>query len=888
VSVERLAGIVGERYEVDREIGHGGMATVYLAHDVRHDRDVAIKLLRPELSAVLGAERFLNEIKVTAQLQHPHILPLYDSGTGDGLLYYVMPFVEGESLRRRLERERQLPLVDAIRVADEVADALDYAHRHGVIHRDVKPENILLHEGRVMVADFGIALAVQKAGGARITETGLSLGTPQYMSPEQATAERELDGRSDIYSLGCVFYEMLAGETPHSGPTTQAIIAKILTDKPRPLRELRESVPPGLAVVVHAAIAKLAADRYGTAGEFRTALGRPGATSPALPFEAGTKSLSSWPRRIALVAGIVALALVGGWFVRQTTLPAPASFPPSRLAILAPGAGGAGGAGLFGQVAVTPDGSAVIYASVPIGQGDNNLMLQRLDAAEPTPIPGTNNLYDPEISPDGRWLVLKGSGTYRAAGSYRLPIQGGKPEPIPELGAAVHTAWHPDGSLWFTRTPYRELARLTGESGSTPEVMLRNLPGLRLQQIVNRATALVVQAPVGTASGTCYAIDLKTGELTPVLDVPVAAARYASGYLVYARPNGELLAIAFDPKARRVSGAAVPIGTGVSLTGVGDAQFAVSGNGTVAYIPEEPRSLVFVDTAGTVRPATAARHNFHAPKFSPDGRRIAVDFTSADGRDVWILDLDQQTLSRATFDRDGHDATWTPDGRQITYTTFHNGPLGVFRVRPGSGAPAESLLTSATLAYTGLWLRDGSGLVTVANETSRGTIHDIAIVRNGGRGPIEPIAATPYREQYPDVSPNGSWLAYVSDQSGRPEVYVRPLAQEGDAVQVSVTGGDEPVWSRDGRKLFYRGTSEGDIDMVVADVQTTPTFRVSGRKKLFSVGEFVPTNPHASYDVSPDGKTFLMVRRSAAGRLMVIQNLPELVRRAQPAVRTTP
>src|SRR5881296_3388687 len=211
-----------DRYEIEREIGAGGMATVYLARDLRHDRPVALKLLNPELGAVLGVERFLSEIRVTANLQHPNLLPLFDSGAANGLLFYVMPFVEGESLRARLDREKQLPVDEAIRVATAVASALDYAHSHGVIHRDLKPENILLQAGQPVVADFGIALAVSNAGGARITQTGLSLGTPQYMSPEQATGDRVIDGRTDIYSLGAVLYEMLAGDPPHTGSTAQA------------------------------------------------------------------------------------------------------------------------------------------------------------------------------------------------------------------------------------------------------------------------------------------------------------------------------------------------------------------------------------------------------------------------------------------------------------------------------------------------------------------------------------------------------------------------------------------------------------------------------------------------------------------------------------------
>src|SRR5262245_61600512 len=239
----RLASALGGRYQVERQLGEGGMATVFLAHDVRHDRKVALKVLRPELGAVLGVERFLSEIRVTANLQHPHLLPLFDSGEADGQLFYVMPYVEGESLRARLERERQLPIDEALRLTTAVAGALDYAHRHGVIHRDLKPENVLVHDGQPLVADFGIALAVSNAGGQRVTQTGLSLGTPAYMSPEQATGDRAIDGRTDVYSLGAMLYEMLTGDPPHTASTAQAIIARVLTEKPRPVRAARETVP---------------------------------------------------------------------------------------------------------------------------------------------------------------------------------------------------------------------------------------------------------------------------------------------------------------------------------------------------------------------------------------------------------------------------------------------------------------------------------------------------------------------------------------------------------------------------------------------------------------------------------------------------------------------
>jgi eukaryotic-like serine/threonine-protein kinase len=260
--IQELRDALADRYRIEGELGQGGMATVYLAQDLKHERSVAVKVLKPELAAVLGAERFIHEIRTTAALQHPHILPLFDSGTAAGFLFYVMPFIPGETLRSRLDRETQLGVDEAVRMAMNVADALDYAHRHGVIHRDIKPENILLHEGRPMVADFGIALAVSAAAGGRMTETGLSLGTPHYMSPEQATAEKEIGARSDVYSLASVLYEMLAGQPPHMGGSAQQIIMKIITEQAAPVTQYRKSVPPHVAAALAVALEKLPADRF--------------------------------------------------------------------------------------------------------------------------------------------------------------------------------------------------------------------------------------------------------------------------------------------------------------------------------------------------------------------------------------------------------------------------------------------------------------------------------------------------------------------------------------------------------------------------------------------------------------------------------------------------
>src|SRR5205814_1803628 len=278
--LRNLTTALADRYVVEREIGAGGMATVYLARDLRHDRHVALKVLKPDLGAVLGVERFLSEIKVTANLQHPHLLPLFDSGEAEGLLYYVMPFVEGESLRSRLDREKQLPIDEAIRMSIAIANALEYAHSHGVIHRDLKPENILLQAGQPVIADFGIALAVSNAGGNRITQTGLSLGTPQYMSPEQATGDRAIDARTDVYSLGAMIYEMLVGDPPHSASTAQAVIAKVLTERAQSVRVARPAVPEHVDHAVSRALEKLPADRWHSAAELSDALSGKVAIAP--------------------------------------------------------------------------------------------------------------------------------------------------------------------------------------------------------------------------------------------------------------------------------------------------------------------------------------------------------------------------------------------------------------------------------------------------------------------------------------------------------------------------------------------------------------------------------------------------------------------------------
>jgi predicted RNase H-related nuclease YkuK (DUF458 family) len=871
-----FANELHDRYRIEREVGRGGMASVYLAEDLRHGRRVAIKVLHSELAAVVGSDRFLSEIRTTATLQHPHILGLIDSGEAAGVLYYVMPFVDGESLRDRLSREHQLPIEEAVRLAREIAAALDYAHRHLVVHRDIKPENILLQDGNALVSDFGIALAITTAGGMRLTQTGVSLGTPQYMAPEQAIGDPMIDARADLYALGAVTYEMLVGQPPFVAPTVQATFASAMTDTPRALRSQRQTIPPYVESAVLKALEKLPADRFSTAKEFAAALLPPaGWVAPALPRRGPRAPV------IAGLVGLAALLALGvGWFLGRRAEPdRSASYPPSRLAIAGPRIGATAWSALHRQLTLTPDGMTLIYV-VMTADGKSQLVRQSLEDAEPASIPDIRSATSAILlAPDGRRFIGWAAPEREA---YRYSLTGGPSSPVLFPGGFTPFAQWDERGIWFTPNNGGGLWRLD-PNDSTARLVSPASQGLRLQQFLPDRRHLLAMSRASTQSGPAVIYDLQTGEKTPLISTAIVEVRYVAGFLVYVLPNGTFEAAPFDVESRRITGPAVSIGTGVSVTGTGVAQIAVASNGTIAYIVEEPQSLVLADRAGAFRAALDARHNYHNPRFSPDGRRISVDFISADGRDVWILSLEDGTLTRATFERDAHDATWTPDGESITYTSARTGAVGIYRKRTTGTGPGQLLFAAPQIAFTGVWLRDTSGLLTAANDLHPGSDADIAVVRNGGRGPLEPLVATEFTEGFPALSPDGQWVAFTSDRTGRSEVYVLPLRGDRDQFQVSIEGGIEPAWAPDGRTIYYRSLGQGEPHLVAADLRINPSMVITARRSLFPVADIIGANPHANYDVSPDGKTFVMVRRSPATRIMVIQNLPGLVRHLQGA-----
>ncbi len=861
----QLTSALGDRYALERELGVGGMALVYRARDLKHHRKVALKVLRPELAALIGAERFLQEIEVTANLQHPHILPLHDSGEAGGFLYYVMPYVEGEALRDRLARDKQLPVDEAVQIAREVADALDYAHRHGVVHRDIKPENILLHGGHVAVADFGIALAVSTAGGGtRLTETGMSLGTPHYMAPEQAMGEREITPKADIYALGCVLYEMLVGEPPFTGPTAQAIIARVMTEQPRSLTLQRHTIPAHVEAAVLMALEKLPADRFASAAQFAEALVHPGSipvmpavTAAVAPGVGAAARLGTRPRasRRVVAVGALGLAAAAGAAVWAWVGPKPAR--PARGIVrfaiqLQREAEPVGARG--STIAYAPDGSRIVY--VGRSQAGQRLYARGLNALEPVAISGTDGASLPFFSPDGQSIGLNQGGRLS-----RVTLAGGPVTGLTDpYGTVYGASWGPDDAIVFATDSglmevpaaggraHRLAAPDSGEAFRWPEV----LPD-------GRAVLFTVFAR-GTV--TLAALVRRTGEVRRLKQTGAYPRYVAGGFVVLTDPSGTVSALAFDAERLRVAGAALPVAENVATDADGDCNLGVSRSGDFAYqaVLLAPSRLVQVDRSGIARDAGLDTGYYFAPRLAPDARRVAVsryaDATQTT-RDVWLLDLVRHTRTRLTFDTTAALPAWTPDGRRVAYSRCESASGFMCSISwvpaDGSGAP-ESLVVAAGQWSAAGFEPGGRGLVYSGRSSSQAKSAIWRVDLAGSRTPRQ-VLATNFPALSPSLSPDGRWLAYVTDESGRNEVYVRPYPGPGGRWQVSLDGGTEPLWSLTGREILYRNGER----MMAAVVRAQDQLEVGNRIQLFS-GAYSQFGPWRSYDVTRDGQTFLMLQ----------------------------
>ena len=859
-------------YVIESEIGRGGMATVYLAHDRKHERRVAIKVLHAELAAMIGTERFLQEIRVTAQLQHPHILGLIDSGVfgpdaGEcaGRPYYVMPYVEGESLRARLERDRQLPVADVIRLACELASALDYAHRHGVVHRDIKPENILLHDGSALVADFGIALAVQQAGGARLTQTGLSLGTPQYMSPEQAMGERTIDARSDIYALGAVTYEMLVGEAPFAGPTAQAVIARVLTEEPRAIQGQRKSVPPQVEAAVMRALEKIPADRFTSASEFADALGdaRASPSGVSTTSHRTARAGKEW-RALSVAHAAVTIAASGlaalFWIRAHDDGSPPAlvrftlAFPQAeRVSDLA-----------HAPIAISPDGMTIVYVA---DGGPRQLYARPLADLAAHPLPGTDGASMPFFSPDGRWV---GFVNLTSRKMFKVALSGGAVVTVAENVGGLGASWASDNAIVTGAQSEGKGLELVSVADGRSRVL--TTPSRkngdfshRSPKVLSDGTSVLFTSWSGNLRSSRIAIgDVTFGTYT-VLDITgTSPLGVFEGKLLYLRSDGTLMAVPVDVRGRRVTGQALPVLEGVSVYASGASRIAASNDGSLVYVTGVNASrLVLADDHGAARPLFDAARNFGHPRFSPDGQRIALDIIGKT-TEIWIYDLAARSLTPLTTGGNNDRPEWSPDGRRILYRSGRSGGTSGlwWQASDGSGA-ADSLFQTHDGPHAGVLTPDGKTLVY--RVTRAGSRRDIWQVGLGGDRTPRPIVATPFDETLPRISPDGRWLAYVSDESGELEIYVRPFPGPGGRWQVSAGGGSEPIWSRAGDRLFYRNGKQ----LLAAVISAAPAFSVKRRDLLFE-SDLLTDNFHANFDVAPDGRRFVMLAPSGSPEQVVV------------------
>jgi serine/threonine-protein kinase len=868
--VERLSAALSDRYRIERELGAGGMATVYLARDLRHLRQVAVKVLRPELSSALGPERFLREIETTASLRHPHILPLYDSGEAAGFLFYVMPYVEGESLRDRLKRDKQLPLDDALRITREVADALSYAHSKGVIHRDIKPENILLESGHAVVADFGIAKAVSAAGGQSLTRTGMSIGTPQYMSPEQAAGESDLDGRSDLYSLACVLYEMLAGQPPFSGATAESLVHQHLIVDARPITQLRPAVPAAIADALTRALAKNPADRFNPAAHFAAAL--------TVPESAGARRAPLRP----LVVGVAALGVVAAIAIVVLLTRRPAEAPVISVGKTVQVTREPG---LEVDPALSPDGASIAYAAGPTSA--MQIYVRQVSGGRPVALTTdtTNNFRWPRWSPDGSQIAYQSND-----GIYLVPALGGAPRLVTHFERGTLAAgpesktpiagfdWSPDGKrvLWAQG---HEGDGITVKTLATGDTIALRAPGATLTPAWSpdgKRVAVAVGNPefiFGTAyfgntgSMAIWVIPLEGGPA-----VRVAADSSLNVSPQWSPDGRELFWVSDRDGSRDVyqqhlspSGAAV--GAPRRLTTGTDAQgLSVSRiSGRMAYsrlslwssiwsIPVPARGPVSIRGATRI---TTGNESIEDVDVSSDGRWLVFDSDRGGNPDLYVMPAAGGEARQITTDPAGDfSPDWSPDGRRIVFHSRREGNRNIYTV-DADGTGLHRWTSGKEEELDADWAPDGQTVIYEA--FGGGAQHQFRTLRlvDGATPTAVPVEVGDFAHW----SPDGKSMAYHGPDGLR----VRNLSTGAETlVASSGVDGAEVIyaaWSRDGASIYYISNS--------ARGATIRVVSASGGRSAALVNLDDPTRQHTKYGLCTDGKLFYMTLGSPESDIFV-------------------
>jgi serine/threonine-protein kinase len=888
-------------YEILAPLGAGGMGEVWKAKDTRLGREVAVKVLPGDfLESEEKRARFEREARALAALNHPNIAAIYSfeeipgfpGSPGRHLL--VQELLEGETLRAALGRG-PLPMRRALGIAAQVADGLAAAHEKGIVHRDVKPENLFVtKDGRVKILDFGLARHDVSRGDpadtrsptlAALSEKGVVLGTVAYMSPEQARGET-VDFRSDQFSLGTVLYEMLTGTRPFQAASAPETLTAIIRDEPERLEKRAPNVPAPVRWIVDRCLAKERLGRYDSTRDLARDLATcdlylSEATSGAAAARGETPRLR---RRVPVwaLAGAVTLAVALGLFLGSRFLRTgspPAS--PLNLTLSFP-LDAAPRTDFYNPLALSPDGKTLVYAG-------SKLFVRRLDRDEIRPIPGTDGAYMPFISPDGLEVGFFAEGKLK-----RVSLADGSPINLCEARSARGGSWGADGTIVFVPGTLWRLQRIPASGGeprelTTPDAAKGELH--RDPQILPDGEHVLFDILDRNRRSRAAVVSLRTGEQRIVLEDAACPRYLPTGHLVFTRP-GSLFAVPFDVKRLETSGPAVPLLDDL-VTNYGlsrSAYYAFSREGTLVYVPTRQlqRTLAWVDRKGAAERVPFPPGGYQEVALSPDGGRLAA-ITSDRGEKMALLigDLARGTLSRSTAEGVFRRLAWGPDGKRVAFgfSPGGKGSFGVFWQSADGGTPPERLTSEAPLQQMAptSFSPDGSLLLvqvySLADTGPVSTSHDIFVLSLAGERTLRPFLQTKFYEGQARFSPDGRWVAYVSNESGRVEVFARPFPGPGAKWQISTEGGSRPRWSRNGRELFYRQ----DDKLMAVEVETKPTFR-AGKPRMLFEGPYL-----GSYDVAPDGSRFLMIKEDPAEsgptHVNVVLNWFEEVKRRVPGAR---
>ena len=893
-------------YEILSAIGAGGMGEVYRARDTRLERIVAVKILPDHLSDRTELrERFEREARAIASLNHPHISTLHDIGHQDGTDFLVMEYLEGETLAERLKKG-PLPLDQVLQYAIEISDALDKAHRKGITHRDLKPSNIMLTKAGTKLLDFGLAKLRQDVAPATplsqlptakeaITAQGTILGTLQYMAPEQVEGKtKEIDARTDIFAFGAVVYEMATGKKAFEGKTSASVMAKILEVDPPSMVSLQPMTPPQLDRVVKTCLAKDPDSRWQTASDLCRELKwiAEGGSQVTLTTTAGAKGIRVLGQRQLILSMLGALLL--GAAITGLALWNLKPSPPqhvSRFVMNLPPGQQLAGVDEGPEVALSPDDTHLAYVAgqVPTQQ----IYLRAMDSLEAKPVPGTQGGVSPFFSPDGQWVGFFSGGKLK-----KVSISGGGAVSLVDAGNTWGASWGSAGIIAFA-SPYGSPLQQVSDAGGTAQTLARLEKGENqhdMPEFLPSGKAVLFDAWSGDTFNTSFqaskivAHSVVTGERRNLIQGAAGPRYVSSGHLIYVQGES-LMAVPFDPQRLAVTGAAVPVVEGILQS----SQWSVSAKGSLVYVPgttqsDESSKLVWVSRTGAEQPVAAPAHIYATPRLSPDHRRVAVVIRDQEGSQVWLYDLLRETLTRFTFEGTAnYNPVWTPDSKRIAFNSNKEGPMSVFW-QPADGSGGIERLTTSEFGTTPRsFSADGQLLAFVElNPTTRRG--DISVLRLSDRK-LQPFLRTQFDDFEPQFSPDGHWLAYVSDESGRDEIYVRPYAGPGGKLQISTEGGEEPMWNPNGRELFYRTGggrySTAQYKMMAVDISTQPVF-TAGKPHVLFEGRYEPGQVlNANYAVSPDGQRFLMLKASeqagtAATQIVVVQNWFEELKQKVP------